>query len=49
MAYADRKGIPFVAVVGEEEMQKGLISLKNMQSGEQTTVTVEQVVAKLKV
>src|SRR5690606_12236810 len=31
MAYADRKGIPFVAVVGEEEMQKGLISLKNMQ------------------
>lgn len=49
MAYADRKGIPFVAVVGEEEMQKGLIGLKNMQSGEQTTVTVEQVVAKLKV
>ena len=48
MAYADRKGIPFVAE-GEEEMQKGLISLKNMQSGEQTTVTVEQVVAKLKV
>jgi len=35
MSYADAKGIPFVLLIGEDEMQSGLLTLKNMQSGEQ--------------
>lgn len=45
MAYADKKGIPFVALVGENEMQQGLVSLKNMASGEQTNVKTEELAA----
>lgn len=32
---ADREGAPFVAVVGEDEMKQGVLSLKEMKSGEQ--------------
>ncbi|SEL44122.1 histidine--tRNA ligase [Parapedobacter koreensis] len=35
MAYADAKKIPYVILIGEEEIQSGLLSLKNMQTGEQ--------------
>ena len=42
MTYADKKGIPFVAIVGETEMQTGRISLKNMNTGEQTDVSLEE-------
>jgi histidyl-tRNA synthetase len=45
--YADDKQIPYVAVVGEEEMQKGLIALKHMQSGDQTPLTLEELILKL--
>ncbi|MFT3737600.1 MAG: histidine--tRNA ligase [Breznakibacter sp.] len=36
--YADKKGIPYVAIVGEEEMAQGKITLKYMASGEQWLV-----------
>lgn len=42
MAYADSNSIPFVAIVGESEMQENKISLKNMQTGEQQTVSKEE-------
>ena len=42
MEYADRKGIPFVAFVGEEEMQAQQVKLKNMASGDQCTVQVDK-------
>lgn len=42
MAYADKKGIPFVALVGENEMAAGTVSLKNMRTGEQTDVPAAQ-------
>lgn len=48
MAYADKKGIGFVAMVGEDEMSKGLITLKNMQTGEQSTLELDQVVNAVK-
>ncbi len=35
MAYADAKRIPYVVLIGEEEIQSGLLSLKDMQTGEQ--------------
>src|SRR4030095_7074936 len=36
--YASSLGIPFVAVLGEDEQAKGVVALKDMQSGEQQTV-----------
>lgn len=49
MSYANAKKIPFVALVGEEEIASGLISLKNMQSGEQTKHSFEEIQQLLKV
>lgn len=45
MGYADSKKIPFVAIVGESEMVEGKINLKNMLTGEQTLVTIEELIA----
>lgn len=42
MAYANAKQIPFVAMVGENEMAAGKLTLKNMETGEQTLVTPEE-------
>jgi len=47
MNYANKKGIPFVALIGETEMQEGIINLKNMQSGEQKSVSLEELISKL--
>lgn len=47
MAYADKKGIPFVALVGEKEMQEGIVSLKNMATGEQTDVPAGELAGRL--
>ena len=47
MTYADKKGIPFVALVGENEIQSGTVSLKNMQTGEQENVKVEELAHKI--
>lgn len=45
MSYADAKKIPFVAIVGESEMEQGRINLKNMITGEQRLVDVEELIA----
>ncbi len=37
--YAEKRGIPFVAILGETERQNGTIQLKNLQTGTQTTLT----------
>ncbi|MDR2927679.1 MAG: histidine--tRNA ligase [Cytophagaceae bacterium] len=44
MAYADKKRIPFVAMIGENEITNSLISLKNMETGEQSSVTIEELI-----
>jgi len=41
MAYADAKRIPYVLLIGAEEIQSGLLSLKDMQSGEQRKLNEE--------
>ena len=41
MSYANDKNIPFVAIVGENEMNEGKLTLKNMTTGEQALVTPE--------
>ena len=48
MSYANAKQIPFVVLAGENEMAAGKVTLKNMESGEQTLVTVEELVATFK-
>ena len=45
MQYANARQIPFVALAGESEMAAGTFTLKNMQTGEQTAVTTEQLIA----
>lgn len=47
MGYADAKKIPFVALVGENEMAEGTINLKNMQSGEQESVGRDELIERL--
>ena len=42
MGYADAKQIPFVAIVGGDEMAQNKVMLKNMASGEQKQVTLEE-------
>ena len=42
MGYANNKAIPFVAIIGEQEMNDGTITLKDMTSGEQKTATAEE-------
>jgi len=48
MSYADNKKIPFVAIVGETEMNEGKVMLKNMKSGEQILSTLEEVIEMIK-
>ena len=48
MGYADKKGIPFVALVGENEMQNNTVTLKEMQSGQQESVSIEILIEKLR-
>ena len=48
MSYANAKNIPFVVLAGENEMAAGKVTLKNMESGEQTLVTVEELIATVK-
>ncbi len=47
MTYANKKTIPFVALVGESEMAEGKMTLKNMESGEQELVSVDKAIASI--
>ena len=49
MVYANRKGIKFVVLAGESEIEKGMVNLKNMESGEQQLVNAEDLVTVLSV
>ncbi len=42
MSYANARNVPFVAIIGETERQKGKVSLKNMVTGEQKDVSVTE-------
>ena len=44
MSYADSKKIPFVAIVGETEMNENKVMLKDMKSGEQKLVDLENLI-----
>lgn len=42
LAYADAKQIPYVILIGEEEIASGLLTLKNMRSGDQQKMQMEE-------
>ncbi len=48
MDFANRKQVPFVAFVGESEMQNGTVTLKNMSDGSQQTMTVDEMISQMK-
>ena len=48
MGYADAKQIPWVAIVGGDEMAQNKVMLKNMTSGEQQLVSMDEMTAALK-
>lgn len=48
MGYANNKTIPFVAIVGENEMNEGKLTLKNMTTGEQSLVTPDELIDAIK-
>lgn len=45
MAYANSKSIPFVVLVGENEINQGKVTLKNMITGDQQLVSAEELIA----
>lgn len=47
MSYANSKNIPFVAIAGENEMAEGKVMLKNMETGEQELLSVEELIKKV--
>lgn len=47
MSYAGDRCTPFVAMVGEQEMTDGTISLKNMTTGEQQSLTIDEVIKRI--
>ena len=49
MSYANAKQIPFVALAGENEMAEGKFTLKNMLTGEQQLLAIEDVIEKVRI
>jgi len=47
MTYANNRGIPYVAVVGEQELAGGVVSLKEMETGQQDQLTPAELVDRL--
>ena len=47
MNYANKKGIPYVVLVGEDEMNSGLLTVKNMNDGTQENVTLVDLIKKI--
>ncbi len=47
LKYADKKGIPYVLIIGPEETENNTVTLKNMKTGEQRTTNLEQIIKQL--
>lgn len=47
LKYANQKGIPYVVIIGPEEAEKDKVVLKNMVTGQQQTVSTNQIISTL--
>lgn len=45
--HANKLGIPYVILIGSEEVKSGLLTFKNMENGEQETLTVTEIINKI--
>ncbi len=48
MTYADRNRIPYVILAGEDEIAAGILTLKNMETGEQSSLQPQEIIDRLK-
>jgi histidyl-tRNA synthetase len=48
MTYANNKGIKYVVLVGSDEIKSNILTVKNMETGEQESITIEELKSKLK-
>ena len=46
--YANRKQVPFVVLIGSNEMETGQLTLKNMKTGEQSAFSVNEIIELVK-
>ena len=49
MSYANAKHIPFVVLAGENEMNAGKVTLKNMETGDQSLLSTKELIERLKI
>jgi histidyl-tRNA synthetase len=49
LEYADKKSIPYVILIGTDEIQSGLLTVKNLKSGEQLKKSLEDIIKMIKV
>jgi histidyl-tRNA synthetase len=47
MTYADAMHIPFVAIIGESELEAGTVTLKNMAEGTQESLSIDALATRL--
>ncbi|EDM37534.1 histidyl-tRNA synthetase [Pedobacter sp. BAL39] len=47
MSYADAKNIPYVVLIGSEEMQEGLLTLKDMRTGQQEKLAIAEIITRV--
>lgn len=47
MKYANARNVPYTILIGSNEMESGKFALKDMEKGEQTALTLEEIIAKL--
>ena len=47
LAYANKKNIPYVLIIGSEEMKKAVVTLKNMVTGEQEEISIDTLLQKI--
>ncbi len=48
MAYADKIGVPYIAILGEDEIKEDVAAIKNMASGEQKKLSYQQAALEIK-
>ncbi|MBQ0090823.1 MAG: histidine--tRNA ligase [Prevotellaceae bacterium] len=48
MSYANAQGVAYVAIVGEDELQQNVVTLKNMATAEQQKLTIDEVIEKIR-
>ena len=47
MNYANTKGVQFVVLVGENEMESGVLTVKDMNTGEQSALNISELIKQL--